>query len=223
MEQGWVLESWASWQYMAQGLRWATPLKWVLSARPSETGIDNSISALFTATFFHEELKSHVHDQSGALLRLCVMSRASDTVAQVTIGSVKSCYGHTEGTAGLTGALLAVQTLHNQVFHLPCLKYHDSAGKPATISLASFPSNHVAEFGKQPETAWLQGAAPVMHLRNMNAYVASALGDWSKSLRLAPSVPLQAAPCPSPASHLKAAGKGLSAYPNEHLDNITQS
>jgi 3-oxoacyl-(acyl-carrier-protein) synthase len=31
------------------------------------------------------------------------------------IGSVKSCYGHTEGNAGLTGMLLAIQALSNQV------------------------------------------------------------------------------------------------------------
>ena len=32
--------------------------------------------------------------------------------------SVKSCYGHTEGAAGLTGAMLAVQALQQQVPHL---------------------------------------------------------------------------------------------------------
>ena len=31
------------------------------------------------------------------------------------LGSVKSCYGHTEGCAGLTGALLAMQALRFQV------------------------------------------------------------------------------------------------------------
>ena len=31
------------------------------------------------------------------------------------ISSVKSCYGHTEGCAGLTGALLAMQALRFQV------------------------------------------------------------------------------------------------------------
>ena len=56
-----------------------------------------------------------------------VNCRGSEVTAQVTLGSVKSCYGHTEGTAGLTGALLAIQTLHNQVLGilpyivLPCL------------------------------------------------------------------------------------------------------
>ncbi len=44
--------------------------------------------------------------------------RGSEVTAQVTLGSVKSCYGHTEGTAGLTGALLAIQTLHNQVLRI---------------------------------------------------------------------------------------------------------
>ena len=37
----------------------------------------------------------------------------------MTIGSVKSCFGHTEGAAGLTGALLAMQTL---TFQVHCLK-----------------------------------------------------------------------------------------------------
>ena len=35
----------------------------------------------------------------------------------MTVGSVKSCYGHTEGTAGLTGSLLAMQSLAQQVGH----------------------------------------------------------------------------------------------------------
>lgn len=38
--------------------------------------------------------------------------------ARVVIGSVKSCFGHTEGTAGLTGALLAIQALSHQVILL---------------------------------------------------------------------------------------------------------
>jgi 3-oxoacyl-(acyl-carrier-protein) synthase len=44
-----------------------------------------------------------------------VIPRGRGSSPQVTLGSVKSCYGHTEGTAGLTGALLAIQTLHKQV------------------------------------------------------------------------------------------------------------
>lgn len=46
----------------------------------------------------------------------------------------------------------------------------------------------------------------MMHLRNMNTYVASALGDWTKSHHLQPRVPLQAAPHPSAVPELKAAG-----------------
>lgn len=33
----------------------------------------------------------------------------------ITTGSIKSCYGHSEGAAGLTGTLLAVQALRKQV------------------------------------------------------------------------------------------------------------
>lgn len=34
---------------------------------------------------------------------------------QLTVGSVKSCYGHTEGAAGLTGVLLVLQAMNHQV------------------------------------------------------------------------------------------------------------
>ena len=42
-------------------------------------------------------------------------SGAEEKGHRVALGSVKSCYGHTEGAAGLTGALLAVQCLQAQV------------------------------------------------------------------------------------------------------------
>lgn len=56
----------------------------------------------------------------------------------LALGSVKSCYGHTEGAAGLTGALLALHGL-----------------------------------GHREDPA-------IMHLRNVNPYVASALAEWKK-------------------------------------------
>ena len=34
---------------------------------------------------------------------------------KLTLGAVKSCYGHTEGAAGLTGALLAMHSISQQV------------------------------------------------------------------------------------------------------------
>ena len=34
---------------------------------------------------------------------------------QLVLGSVKSCFGHTEGAAGLTGTLLAVNAIKQQV------------------------------------------------------------------------------------------------------------
>lgn len=43
VEQGWVLQSWALWQSMALGLRWATPLKWVPLGRPSKTGMQQRL------------------------------------------------------------------------------------------------------------------------------------------------------------------------------------
>ena len=45
-----------------------------------------------------------------------------------------------------------------------------------------------------------------MHLRNMNAYVASALGDWAKVQRIAAHIPLQAGPYPAAAREQAAAG-----------------
>ena len=41
--------------------------------------------------------------------------RGTAMEGRLTVGSVKSCFGHTEGTAGLTGALLAMQRLSHQV------------------------------------------------------------------------------------------------------------
>jgi hypothetical protein len=38
---------------------------------------------------------------------------------------------------------------------------------------------------------------PVMHLRNVNPYVESTLGDWGKRQGLAAAVPRQAAPAPT--------------------------
>lgn len=61
--------------------------------------------------------------------------------------SVKACYGHTEGAAGLHGVLCSVMSLQRSI------------------------------------------APPVMHLRNMNPYVAAAFADWEASSNLRPVVP----------------------------------
>lgn len=42
-------------------------------------------------------------------------SSSAGSTRLVHIGSVKSCYGHSEGAAGLTGTLLAVKALQQQV------------------------------------------------------------------------------------------------------------
>eukprot|EP00887_Chlorella_sp_A99_P003362 scaffold26.g3362.t1 len=89
----------------------------------------------------------------GAALR----SGHEASTAPLVVGSVKSCYGHTEGTAGVTGAQLAIQA-----------------------------ASHEA-------------VPPVMHLRNMNAYVEAALSDWGKprpgsATGPGASIPRQAAP-----------------------------
>lgn len=45
--------------------------------------------------------------------------------ASLVLGSIKSCYGHTEGTAGMTGIFLACQALQHQncpaVLNLRCV------------------------------------------------------------------------------------------------------
>ena len=43
------------------------------------------------------------------------LASSSGSGAAIAIGSVKSCYGHTEGAAGLTGALLAISALQTGV------------------------------------------------------------------------------------------------------------
>ncbi len=52
----------------------------------------------------------------GQALSARALPASSDSaLRQLSIGSVKSCYGHTEGAAGLTGALLALQAMRGQV------------------------------------------------------------------------------------------------------------
>lgn len=51
----------------------------------------------------------------GALGQALGMSRGT---SHVTVGAVKSCYGHTEGAAGVTGALLAISMLNSAVCSL---------------------------------------------------------------------------------------------------------
>ncbi|CAL8465605.1 g5141 [Coccomyxa elongata] len=63
------------------------------------------------------------------------------------LGSVKACYGHTEGAAGVTGAFLAITALRERC------------------------------------------APAIMGLRNMNPYVAAALGDWEKRSGRQPLLP----------------------------------
>ena len=48
--------------------------------------------------------------------------KGAATQHSLTLSSAKACYGHTEGAAGLTGALLAMQSslvsLHTPILHL---------------------------------------------------------------------------------------------------------
>ena len=121
---------------------------------------------------------------------------------QLTIGSVKSCYGHTEGAAGLTGALLAVTAMRHQVrtsvqqqfiefLHSSSLSSHQLVSSCAHTTRCAHTT--------------LQGCAPILNLRNINPYVESTFADWQKSHRLAPNASRQAAPMPQQASQADAA------------------
>lgn len=55
--------------------------------------------------------------ETGALGQALSRKGQGDAAHAVTIASVKSCYGHTEGAAGLTGALLAIQAARQQVIN----------------------------------------------------------------------------------------------------------
>ena len=73
----------------------------------------------------------------------------STWAAPLTLVSNKSCFGHTEGTAGLTGLLLAASV----------------AGQ--------------------------QAVPAILHLRNVNPYVESAVGDWVGNGRRVVELPRQ--------------------------------
>lgn len=53
--------------------------------------------------------------EMGALGQALALPSSAESLANLAIGSVKSCYGHSEGAAGLTGSLLAIQALQKQV------------------------------------------------------------------------------------------------------------
>ena len=53
----------------------------------------------------------------------------------------------------------------------------------------------------------MQAGAPILHLRNMNSHVASALLEWSKAQGTLAHVPLQATPAHNSGSSLTSAGR----------------
>lgn len=67
----------------------------------------------------------------GALGQAAAHGKGADAAPRLSMGSVKSCYGHTEGAAGITGMLLAISVLQQQVSYainlmtiLTCQLFH---------------------------------------------------------------------------------------------------
>ena len=52
--------------------------------------------------------------EMGALGQALASSSGKESPPNISIGSIKSCYGHSEGAAGLTGSLLAIKALTTQ-------------------------------------------------------------------------------------------------------------
>ena len=106
---------------------------------------------------------------------LAQVLQSTSSAAATTLVSNKSCYGHTEGAAGLTGLLLASCVLH-------------------------------------------QATAPgVMHLRQMNPYVESALAGWARhGPRCSPMVPRQSSGACYPGAVAGSSSFGMSGV-NAHM------
>jgi hypothetical protein len=73
----------------------------------------------------------------------------SGGTSDVTVGAVKSCYGHTEGAAGLTGSLLSISMLTTAVCSLASF----------ALLLLSFPSTWKMLVGRK-NTIFVRRARP---------------------------------------------------------------
>ena len=115
----------------------------------------------------------------GALGQAIRSSAATNPVA-VMLGSVKSCYGHTEGAAGLTGLLMAVQcaaqTCTPPVMHLR----NTNSYVEATLNEWRKSSKLEASIPKQQQAAWhaaqLAGTSS-FGMSGVNAHVTVAAPD----------------------------------------------
>ena len=149
----------------------------------------------------------------GALGQALSVAAGSQPEALV-LGAVKSCYGHTEGAAGLTGALLAVSAISQQVRVVILIEIsvhqHSTGLSPVMLDgdedlvitcLQKLRGRNPALFLRPVSLVTLlksagveaQAAAPIMHCRDLNPYVESALTDWRKSHRRPGQLPRTAA------------------------------
>ena len=164
--------------------------------------------------------------ETGALGQ--ALKRNRGDAGTVMMLSNKACFGHTEGTAGLSGGCQALPTLHVYTRTWQCSqsmtdpapstrwaqRVHCSqvrCGYTTRTPVLSRKVTKKAAFfvpcamfrwsvtGLLMAAASLAAsvAAPIMHLRNTNAYVVAALEDWRKSASLAAAVPLQMYPARS--------------------------
>ncbi len=149
------------------------------------------------------------------------------------MGSVKACYGHTEGAAGVTGAYTSFLCHEHQSFwgdseRMPdntsllvwCLYCNGKVGQSITqeakfsftLRLAIWTGIFMAMKALEQ-----RAHAAVLNCRNLNTYVSAALSDWGKQCALAARVPRQL----SPAAAAQTAAAGTSSFgmsgTNAHL------
>jgi hypothetical protein len=123
----------------------------------------------------------------GALAQVLRGSRSGQAADPMVLGSVKSCYGHTEGTAGITGLLMAVGAANHQgvppVMHLRTLNpyveaalgdWARAAGKAAHSSTALLPRQL---FGMAQQAQHLTAGTSSFGMSGVNAHALISAGN----------------------------------------------
>lgn len=108
--------------------------------------------------------------EMGALGAALASGSGRDSLAVVGLGSSKSCYGHTEGTAGLSGALLAVACLQQHL--LPPVINLRSVNPYVGAAISEWQSKHslAAAPGRQLGAAASQTASLVQIMAGTSSF-----------------------------------------------------